>query len=159
MTLRSIDAQANDVAIQRIRETFDELAIALGVTGVTTEYHLYLDIPEDLTAKEAGGKEGDRWYGITEEGVETVAVLHAMGWILFGRDGSIAPPDGVDGPEELDTLPMDERYDAWYAFLVEYVKASDMPDKIQIPLDDEIDVEAGFGDADIDGTPLDPVDE
>jgi hypothetical protein len=159
---REIDPVANEEAIERIRVTFDEL---VGANGCYTEVSnsgrvVYRKLPEDLLKPSiVKSIEGDLVYGLTEDGVEAVAVYHAMGWVIFCRNGTTIVPDGVDGPVDLADLAPDERYDTWYTMLSDFVRVIDMPDRILEPLDDEIDVEAGFGDADADGEPLDPNDD
>jgi hypothetical protein len=156
---RVIDPTANEEAIERIRLTFDEIVMAMNVplddlqTGKTP----YISLPEELGAVVVKPSEGDIVYGLNEDGIETLAVYHSLGWALIARTGTFVYPDGLEEPEA--TGNDEDVYDHFYDQLDTFLRAVDMPDKITEPLDDEIDVEQGFGDADLDGEPLDPNDQ
>lgn len=160
MLIRVIDPVANEEAIERIRTTFDEIVGSMDIAfealnnGKTQNVCLPEDLVKPSILKPA---EGAKVYGLTEDGIEAVAVYHSMGWALICRDGKIVYPDGLEEPEEC--LEDSDRYDHFYNQLDTFLRAIDMPDRILEPLDDEIDVEAGFGDADVDGDPLDPNDD
>lgn len=159
--MRQIDEQTNEAAIERIRATFDALVDGLGidVPGLLSGEKQYLCLPDDLVKPNIlKPAEGDMVYGLNENGVETLGIFNVMGWALFSRDGSFELPDGAEERDPLDIYPVEEHYDYWYALIGEYVRVTDMPDKIEDPFDDEINVEAGFGDADVDGEPIDPED-
>lgn len=162
MTVRSIDEHLNNTALERIRTTFDALVENMGVDieALQSGSLPYFHIPEDLIKPNiVKHAEGELAYGLDENGIEHIAVFNVMGWAIFGRNGEFTLPDGVAEQDPLDVVAIDERYDYWYDLLSEYVRAVDMPDKIDDPFDDEINVEAGFGDADVDGEPIDPNDE
>lgn len=161
MILRSINVDMNESAIERIRVTFDEIVGNMDIPfhALETGERPWTNIPEGLIKSgPVKDKEGDLAYGLDYNGVETIAVYQALGWVLFGRDGSFGVPDGMEELDPIDIHPLDERYDYWYGVLGEYLKSDDMPDKIPEPEADEIDVEAGFGDADVDGAALDSED-
>lgn len=136
---RIIDPAFNETAIERIRVTFDQVANECS-NSLTP-----IDLPEGTRGLK--GKEGDFFYGINEEGVEGVAIIHSLGMAMIFRDGTVIYPEGM---EELPLEGLD-KYDQFYALLDEFMRVIDMPDKIEDPLEDEIDVEAGFGDDEEDG--------
>ena len=159
--MRQIDEQNNEVAIERIRATFDALVDGLGidVPGLLSGEKTYLVFPEDLVKPSiVRPAEGDMVYGLNNNDVETIGVFNVMGWALFSRDGSFELPDGAEEMDPLDIYPVHERYDYWYELISSYIRTADMPDKLEDPYDDEINVEEGFGAADVDGEPVDPED-
>lgn len=143
-TVRLVNLDLNDVAIERIRVTFDQVA------GACQNFLRPLMLPEDCDVLR--GKEGDFYYGITEDGVEGIAVNHEMGMAQIYRNGEVVYPDGMEVPEQGE----EDDYDYFFSHFDLFLRSADMPDKIEEPLEDEIDVEAGFGDADEDGSPTDP---
>lgn len=155
---RVIDPTANDEAIERIRLTFDEIIMGMQIPfeDLLSGKVPYLSLPEELGTAVVKPDEGDMVYGLNEDGVEVVAVYHSLGWALIARNGTFVYPDGLEEPEASGND--EDIYDHFYDQLDTFIRAVDMPDKILEPLDDEINVEAGFGDADEDGEPLDPSD-
>ena len=139
---RAIDDLQNEVAIERIRTTFDQ------VSGECQNSLRPLNLPEDI--QNIKGKDGDFFYGINADGVEGIAVIHEMGVAIIYRDGSFVYPDGMEEPERGE----EGEYDFFFSHFDTFLRHADMPDKIEDPLDDEIDVDAGFGAADVDGEPL-----
>lgn len=129
---RIIDPAFNETAIERIRVTFDQVA------GECTNSLRPIDLPEGCVGLK--GKEGDFFYGINEEGVEGIAVVHEMGVAIIYRDGSVVYPDGLEEPERGE----EEEYDFFYMHLDTFLRVLDMPEKIEDPLADEIDVESAF---------------
>lgn len=151
---RVIDPTANEEAIERIRLTFDEIVIGMNVPldDLQNGKVPYVSLPEELGAVVVKPDEGDIVYGLNEDGIEALAVYHSLGWALILRTGEYVYPDGLEEPEATDEEG--DVYDHFYDQLDTFLRAVDMPDKIVEPLDDEIDVELGFGAADIDGEPL-----
>ena len=152
---RVIDPTANEEAIERIRLTFDEIVMGMNIPldDLLTGRVSYLSLPEELSAVVTKPDEGDMVYGLNEDGIETIAVYHSLGWAQILRTGTFVYPDGLEEPEA--TGNAEDVYDHFYDQLDTFLRAVDMPDKIIEPLDDEIDVEEGFGDADVDGEPVD----
>lgn len=143
-SVRIIDSTLNDIQIERIRVTFDQVA------GNCQNTLRPINLPEDCAGLK--GKDGDFFYGISEEGVEGVAIIHEMGVAIIYRNGETSYPDGMELPEKGE----ESEYDYYYSHFDLFLRTTDMPDKIEEPLEDEIDIEAGFGDADEDGEPIDP---
>lgn len=161
MIVRSINPDQNEIALERIRVTFDEIVGTLDIAfeALETGQRPHTNLPEDLANRgPIKDKAGDIIYGLVESGAEAIAVYQALGWIIFGRDGSILVPDGMDELDPVESYELMERYDYWYELVAEYVKSTDMPDKIPEPCGDEIDVDEGFGDADLDGNGIDSED-
>jgi hypothetical protein len=145
---RIIDPAFNDIAIERIRVTFDNVDYDVNQQVAPMRW------PEDLPNLVASlANNGEFWYGITEEGVEGYAANTDRGLVLCLRTGEFTYEDGVSPPEFDDSV---DEYDIFYTQLADIIPHLQMPDKILEPLDDEIDVEEGFGDADLDGEPVEP---
>lgn len=142
---RCINPVNNEAAILRIKTTFDSLVVSANNSAgqpADTPVLVYavIDLPEAME-KLPSGKDGDFFYGYSEDGVEGLLIRCPLGGVVVYRNGEFIYPDGMTIPEKSS---VEDDYDFFYRQLHALVRDRDMPDKIEDPLEDEIDIDDGF---------------